>query len=328
VKIPKTHLRRIVVAAVFGGNKLAKVGMSIMHIRGKMDGILLVLAKKGYFINYNLYSFNQGVALPNRRKSHSNNRKTAIVIQGPIDPELGITHYLNLIHHYRNFELCDLVILSTWRSAFTSVLEGELNSLNVTTVLNDLPQEKLKSNFAKQVITTNSGIEKAISQSATHILKIRTDQYFFSPNFLDEIYANYLAKSNQPNTDKLVALTTNSFANRIYSISDFLQFGSAETVAKYWRFPKGYNPDLKPEQTPESMLFSNFITNLEEVLEHTLADYHRLIAKYFILVEPDSLGYYWSKYTAQNNYWSYNADSQLEEFTLGKWLKIIDTYSD
>jgi hypothetical protein len=328
VKIPKTHLRRIAVAAIFGGNKLAKIGIPLMHIRGRMDGILLVLAKKGYFVNYNLYSFNQGVARPNRKKSQSSNRKTAIVIQGPVDPKLGINHYLNLIHHYRNIELCDLVVLSTWRSAFSSVLEGELSSFNIATVLNDLPQEGIKSNFAKQVLTTNSGIEKAISQSATHILKIRTDQYFFSPSFLDEIYANYLAKSNQPNSDKLVVLTTNSFTNRIYSISDFLQFGSAEAVAKYWRFPKGYNPDLKPEQIPESMLFTNFITNQDEVPENTIADYHRLLAKYFILVEPNSLGYYWSKYTSQNNFYWNNMDSQLEEFTLGKWLKIIDAHRD
>ncbi len=224
---------------------------------------------------------------------------------------------------------CDFIIVSTWKSDFTQQFKVMVENSRVKVVLNeDLIIDLGTNNVNKQIISTKSGIDLAIAESSTHILKLRSDQVLFSANFMDEILSHYFSKYNQPCEQKLLALTNNSFVNRIYSISDFCQFGTAEMVRSYWdtNFQSEKNSEI--DFVPEAFLFANFLTKQGHSPNYTLTDYYKYIAKYIILIEPWSLGYYWSKYTFQVNYWVTRPETVLEEFTYAKWVKIVDSFRD
>ncbi len=160
----------------------------------------------------------------------------AIVVQGPVIAERDFT--LETLCRYRWIYPSSPIILSTWEEDVTDELRWFASSINVLVLENKMPQDRGMVNIKLQLKNSLAGIEEAESfEGVRYVLKIRSDQRIFMPDFI-----TYMR-----NMQKTFSVASDSLSERViffggqqssavcpFELCDFMAFGSIEDVKRLY----------------------------------------------------------------------------------------------
>lgn len=242
----------------------------------------------------------------------------SIVIQGPINEKAknlfrDIDRYFSLypgIH----------IVLSTWALPLDKKLDAELSAMQekYPETLHILRADQLGnsgiSNVNSQIYTTRKGLEFSKTLGSRFVIKSRTDQSLNNPKFLLKLERKYLHRCMETSQKPIVLSSKNSFLFRPYSFSDMLQFSDIDTLLSFWSLDFDSRSSLKDvpafpstladwskNRFAEVFLSSTYLESLGESLDFTLKHYHECLVKYFVIIDADSIGHYWTKYSIRTN---------------------------
>lgn len=303
---------------------------------------------------YCLMSFYPKAAADYKIKSTNINfEDTAIVIQGPLTLKDDFT--VNTIKLYKQYYTNINIIVSTWIDSDKDAIEI-LKKLNVSVVLNEYPEFSGYGNINYQLITSYSGVKKAKELGVKYILKTRTDQRFYNPCALSILRGIY-----RDDKIVMMGAIANSYYSRCFFVSDFMAFGSSENMISLYDCNLIIRERKKTlESNKKTKRFQDFIklVNQAEIncdidipfeyddshIQYECAEiyiayqyfckknnpdnfsstkeaYDDFLKKQVIIVDADSLGFYWFKYDHQvlRQTW-FDRPGKLD---MGKWYSIL-----
>lgn len=264
----------------------------------------------------------------------------AVVLQGPVMKAFDFT--IETAKFYRNMWDSMQIVVSTWDTEVCAHLRA-LESQGITVVTAPLPEFSGPSNANYQAVSANVGVLAAKELGATHVLKSRTDQRIYNPAsidlMLDLISAFPLAQeASGSQKERVITISLNTFAKRLYGVTDMMQFGLIDDVLQYWngkgvplRSSGGVNGFASnaydfASDSPETYFCSSFLENTGWALSWTLDDSLSAMAKRFLVVDSAQVELFWPKYSRlENRYSRYVASSQFEELTFASWLRLWRT---
>ncbi len=283
------------------------------------------------------------------REMYSNNINTtsiykidkpfAIIVQGAILVENSFTY--DSIKLYQKMYTNSKIILSTWIDESDENL-GPFRELGIEIILNYKPTVSDGTNINLQILSSKSGIGRAMELGCKYVLKSRTDQRMYNPNIFAYLISlqKTFPSSVKGQDNRLIFISMNSFKYRLYSISDMFMFGTIEEMFKYWdvKYKDIYNPsvtknlsikDWSSERFNEVYLFTEYLIKYNHTLKWTLEDYWDCCKDYITIVDDKVIDLYWHKYKRFSEYKNktYDYASNAEEMLFNDWLtiNIIDT---
>lgn len=272
------------------------------------------------------------------------NSQIGILLQGPISVNEDKGEFLyETIKIYKKIFSDATIVLSTWE--LNSKTFERFKQLNIKIIQNKEPNDlRFGSvrNIDRQILTTNSGLKYLKEKNILYSLKTRTDWRIYKPHshyFLKNIVQTFPSESNLMNGRIIMtSMMTSKF--KIYGIADTLQFGYTSDLLKFWdselfldglkRLSLGEYPSVI-NFTPiisDVFLCSRYLAKINHNLLWTLEDWWTCLAKYFCVVDADSLDLLWTKYEdwfyEKRYYRSYDCNSpRTLEFS--DWINL---YSD
>jgi hypothetical protein len=242
----------------------------------------------------------------------------AIVIQGPLNKKSkdlfeSIERYFSL---YPGIQ----IVLSTWSFSGNRKVEIVLKNTKEKhpRTFHILESAQISnsgiSNINSQIHTTYAGLQLCRTLGVRYVLKTRTDQSLNDPKFLLKLERAYRNRLEDIGRKPIILSSKNSFLFRPYSLSDMLQFSDLDTLLFFWGIdfdsreslgdllttPKTLS-EWSKHRLAEVYLICNYLEAKGEVLDFTLKHYHECLIKYFAIVDSDSLGHYWAKYSIRTN---------------------------
>ena len=159
---------------------------------------------------------------------------TAIVMQGPLRHEDDFT--LETVRRYpTNFPNAPIIV-STWddeRGEATAALK----SAGAHVVTHRPPEERGVQNSNLQMWSAAKGVATADDLGAAFVLRTRTDQRLYSERLLGVLHAtveNFPLEDEQGSqSQRMVGLSFNTFAYRMYGLSDMYTYGATEDLLSY-----------------------------------------------------------------------------------------------
>lgn len=266
--------------------------------------------------------------------------KTAIILQGPVIKEFAFTE--ETIRLYRKHFPDDPVILSTWENEGDGIvrLGGEVG---VHIVTNKVPSYSGQSNINLQIVSSRSGVEKAMELGAEYILKTRTDQRIYAPDvlhFLFNMTEVFPARGgNGTQKKRIVGVNLNTFRYRMYGLSDMVIYGHVDDMNRFWRAPldnRVFSEEFAESRGKSLRIFANwrvcevylateFLREVGHALEWTLGDSWKAFSDHFCVVDKEQLDLFWLKYNRLEyrsiNYDEFNAKQEL---TFRDWLNVYN----
>jgi hypothetical protein len=266
---------------------------------------------KSNYINYKIinHKYSEFISVKNFQNQLSN-KKIAIVIQGEIIEEDNFT--INTILMYKKFFKECNIILSTWKISEKNLYDLKKNKIFV--LVNELPLNRGISNINLQIISSINGIQIAKKNGSNYVLKTRTDQRIYNANTFDYLFSLLdlfpLNKSQSVST-RLVGISLNTFKYRLYGLSDMFIFGHITDMENYWsapldeREPNTSNLSKRGKtwrefsewRVCEVYLFTSYMAKLKITIDFTLENYLNFLGDYFIIIDSESVGLFWRKYT-------------------------------
>lgn len=167
--------------------------------------------------------------------------KTFIILQGPIMVKGNFT--IETILMYKKTMPQAHIVVSTWDDADADVI-SRIKEMEVTVLLNRVPDKSGMGNINYQVKSTNAGLKYAKDNGAEYVLKTRTDQRLERPFLLEYLFSlleqfplgsgfEYL---NQSSRIVVGQGTTSATMFIPYFISDFYYFGSTDDIVHYFDY--------------------------------------------------------------------------------------------
>jgi len=259
-----------------------------------------------------------------------------IVIQGPILKENDFT--LETIKNYKKtFNNPNLkIILSTWNEEDLEYI-NEFKKLDIEVITSEMPLKKGLLNLNCQIKSTQEGVKRAKILGCEYILKTRTDQRFYATNiieFLLNVLKTFPIGSEGVNQkERLVVLSFNTFKYRIYGISDMFLFGHIDDVERYWSLDYCDKEELTRAEkldhikthlyrTPETHIIKEYLKKIGHPPKLTLEDSLDVYAKYFCMVDKETVELFWPKYTNADRRWESFEYSEMEELKFREWLNL------
>ncbi len=279
-----------------------------------------------------LPAFSENYALQSDRYFSA---KTAVIMQGPLYTDYDFT-YETLLIYMKTFLSNNanvVIILSTWNTENAGQI-AKIKKLGVDVVLS-APVAGGAANINKQVITTKNGLQRAKELGCKYVLKTRTDQRLYAPNIIEFLFN--VSRQFPLDTDvtelkeRLIALSFNSFKNRLYGVSDMFLFGRIEDVMRYWDIPEdAYTPDTNGKsrfdifksECVETFICRRFLESLNIKTSDNIADTYKAYAKYFCFIDKETVEMYWPKYSNLNSRWESFENPALEEIKFRDWLNL------
>ncbi len=257
----------------------------------------------------------------------------AIVMQGQIKLQNDFT-YETLKLYKKTFKDCPL-ILSTWKTEDQKAIE-KIKSLGVDVILNDDPSVKDFANINRQIFSTQQGLSFAKTKCVDYVIKTRTDQRLYEtniPEYLFNVLKTFPAYDGNVQKSRLITISFNTFKYRLYDINDMFLFGHIDEVIKFWscefetrtEIPKFDNLLEYCKWRPSEIYFTTeYLKKLGYKYDWTLKDSWNAYARYFCVIDSESVGFYWPKYFNFTNYWRnfLGANPELEELTFKEWLNL------
>lgn len=277
----------------------------------------------------------------------------AVVIQGPLISKDDFT--INTIKMYKQYYNNIKIIISTWIDSDKDLVE-RIKKMDISIILNEYPQYHGFGNINYQITTSFAGTEKAKELGVKYVLKTRTDQRFYNPCALSLLKGVY-----QNGRIIMLGGIANSFYSRPFYISDFMAYGSIEELLLLYncKFDTEENNKIN-NKSKEMIRFKKYISyvNQAEVnctieippeyndshIRYKCAEillayqyyckkndperflsakeaYDDFLKNQVIIIDADSLGFYWLKYDHQvsRQTW-FDRLGKLDE---GKWHSIL-----
>lgn len=161
---------------------------------------------------------------------------TAIVMQGPIEYTYDFT--LETLYRYREIYPDAIIILSTWKSEITEEFRWRAESIGIIILETNMPEDRGAFNVKLQLLGSYTGISLASEiEGIRYVLKTRTDQRIFLPDFLT--YMKNLLKmykvQSEELTERIIFLGGyQSSCTCPFEICDFMAFGAVEDIKKIY----------------------------------------------------------------------------------------------
>ncbi len=318
-------------------NKIFKLKTKIKFCKKALEQCIYarnvpLLFRKDFYCFRKLPAFSESYALESDRYY---SEKTAVIMQGPLMADYDFT-YETLLIYLKTFLSNNanvIIILSTWENENPSLL-ARIKELGIEVVLSE-PVEGGVANLNKQIVTTQKGLQKAKELGCKYVLKTRTDQRFYAPNiieFLFNISKQFpLDKEVKKLKERLIALSFNSFKNRLYGVSDMFLFGRIEDVMQYWDIPENaYTPatqgkspfEVFKSECVETFICRHFFESLNVQTSDNIEDTYNAYAKYFCFIDKETVEMFWPKYSNMNSRWEPFENPALEEIKFRDWLNL------
>jgi len=257
-------------------------------------------------------------------------KKIFIVIQGGIRYEDDFT--VESIKLYQKLYPGAQIVLSTWDYEKSEVLQ-QIKELGVDVILSSLPQNSGHGSLNYQRNSTLNGVKYAIEQGAEYILKLRTDQRIYAEEcitYMLKLLKLYPVRI-QVDAGRLVVCSNGCFKNRLYNVSDMLVFGKALDVLRYYSFPidtrtcddilEGEDSIEYSKKRPgEIYISTNYIESLGFKLKWTKEDSEFYFRELFIVVDAETLDWYWPKYTEMEYRWRNYGNRKHYQYTFKDWF--------
>lgn len=268
----------------------------------------------------------------------SHDERLAIVIQGPLISDYNYTY--RTAEAYRTWFPTSPIIFSTWDDQDAAGLEAIRKlGCNVHASQSDLfppgsEAERGQANVNKQMHTAHSGLLLAKDLGAQFALKTRSDQRICNPHAVRALPGLMEVFDVGPGVNQLgriVVSSLNTFALRMYGVSDMFTFGFLGDLIEYWDGTLDPRATVSPEGTlrqyarqriAEVFFASNFLERKGEVLEWSLAHYWSQLSRRFLVVDSGFIDQHWPKYTDIENRWASRNDPKFAEVTFATWIAI------
>ncbi len=261
--------------------------------------------------------------------------KTAIVVQGPVLSKHDFT-FETLLFYKKVFQQNNLdirLIFSTWHDETPAVLE-RIRALGIEVVLSDSCPNGA-NNLNRQIVTTRAGLLRAKELGCEYVLKTRADQRIYAPNLLTFLFNLQkifpLDKTVRKLRQRLIALSFNSFKYRLYGVSDMFLFGHIDDVLAYWDIPLNlYCPqhegksaeEIFKNESPETFICRRFLRRIGFNPTDSQEDTDLCYARFFCLIDKESIDLYWPKYTNAERRWEKFEPYVMEEMSFRDWLNL------
>lgn len=263
-------------------------------------------------------------------KKELESKKIGIILQGPYIKKNNFTR--ETLKRYRKSFPKSILILSTW-----SVPDSDkyfLKNIDIEIIINKKPEYFGIANVNLQIVSTKAGIQMAKKIGVEYVLKSRTDQRIYNPNFLNHLIclldAFPISHSFQQYF-RLVACSLNTFKLRMYGISDMFLFGHIHDMNLYWNVPldnRKLDESIKLNtwkshsnaQLSEVFFCTNYLRSLDREVEFTLEKSLKAIEEHFVIVDQNAIDLFWHKYTYDEDRYLHGMyNSQL---TFNDWLML------
>ena len=258
---------------------------------------------------------------------------TAIVMQGPLRHEHDFT-YETVLRYRTNFPNAPIIV-STWDSE-AGRATAALEAAGAHVVTHQPPKTRGVKNSNLQMLSAANGVAVAADLGASFVLKTRTDQRLYSERLLGLLHATLeafpLEAERGSQFRRLVGLSLNTFAYRMYGMSDMFTFGAIEDVSRYWdgtldarEFGESVEATTHREfaelQVCEVRYCSDFLKRTGWSLEWTLEDSWKAFACRFAVLDAAAVDLYWPKYSNKEERWrSYEGDPRFLEVDFAMWM--------
>jgi len=259
-----------------------------------------------------------------------------IVMQGPLLSDNNYT--LNTLTQYRKWFPESPVIFSTWNDQNPETLD-KIRGLGCDVLVSDTQEFEVhsaNSNFNRQLHSSHLGIAQAARLGVKFAVKTRSDQRIYNPHSLEslqELLRKFELRNAVNQNARIAVSSLNTFALRLYGVSDMFTFGQIDDLLVYWNGrldlrkvsnSGGFSRSYATNRNMEVFLATNFLENCGDSLEWTLADYWDSLARRFLVVDSNYLDLHWPKYRPIENRWSWNNDKRSAEVSFAMWLGMLN----
>lgn len=265
--------------------------------------------KNNISIKYITEEYHKEVQIKNF-KLDNDNEKIAILFQGPVQND----YIIDSINYYKNSFPKDVIVVSTWINQNQEIIK-KIRDLGVIILENIPPQNNGFLNLNLQIYSTFAGV-KYIKENldVKYLLRTRTDQCLQQENlrnFLLSLIDKFPCDAlNQNNRIITLQIYTNKYIP--FHISDMFQFGDLDDLFKYWDVPLS-NADITPigwEEISKNVMIKdevkydyseiyltkNYLNKIcESEVPNNIYDYYLALASRFIVLNPDMIGFNWTK---------------------------------
>jgi hypothetical protein len=257
------------------------------------------------------------------------------VLQGPIIDWEDFT--IESVRRYRtNFPYAPIIV-STWDDEPPDTITDIRNKFEAIVVTQRRPENPGISNTNLQVASSALGVDAARRAGASYVLKSRTDQRHYSEHLLRVLHSSLSAfplKTDAGTQERrVVGLSLNSFAHRLYGLSDMFTFGTLGDMSRYWDGAQDSRPpeiirfstlrEFAEQRVCEVRFFSRFLEATEWNLGWTLKDYWSAVAKRLVVLDANAVDLLWPKYSVREERWTkYSGKPWFRELNFSLWLEL------
>jgi hypothetical protein len=231
------------------------------------------------------------------------------------------------------------VILSTWTTEDISKLEDFIETRlleRLTVIQSVLPSHCGMLNINYQITSSRIGIEKAKEIGCEYSIKVRTDQMIFSSLALRRLHTFFDQYSDGPQGKRIFAVSLNTFAFRLYGVSDMFQFGKTKDLLNFWSAPLDTRISLDFSPGADRTFRGDAEQNLAEV--YLVTHYMRIkkivpqfefrqslevFRDLFCIIDTKSIELIWKRHSNMGNKWLTGTfPSRYQEITFPDWLEL------
>lgn len=288
-----------------------------------LDKFFQLLDSQGKsFLSYSIFSIK-----PSRERNEIialDYSDTAIIMQGQVNRKNKkfVWTLRNYLNNYRNVE----VIVSTWQGEDEAEAKRQISKLSneekarVILVASVVPTNSGIANVNLQIVSTLEGLKIASGLNKKFVLKSRTDQGIFRHDAIQILRLNWSIhnKESQEN-ERIVIGSRNTFLFRYFSYSDMLQYGTREALLRFWdteldsrlindngNEEAATAREWSEKNLAEVFLVRGYLARMQIANNFTFESHLKALMKCFIVVDSETLGFLWSKYSYNYSPWRRN----------------------
>lgn len=256
----------------------------------------------------------------------------AIVMQGGLVTDYDFT--LETLRLYKRYYPGALLILSTWEGEDEKTICAIRNE-GIEVLLNQKPSHAGPRNINMQIASSVAGIRLATEKSKKYTLKTRTDMRLYNHimlRFFSRALLRFpFAEKNLKQKGRLLNVFGSPY--KWYFSADILVFGYTEDVFLFFDAPfvaDAVDTLVFGVRTvpfvPEQYFFTEFLKRIGYQLQYTGLDSLSVQAKHLVVLDAESLDWYWYKYDRHLEYrhLTYRRRKRMGGFP--EWFMLCDQY--
>ena len=292
--------------------------------------ISVIENKSNFFITFNMRP-KYANKYPVFNDIYKNNFSVGIVITGLIEEKNDFL--INSILIYKKIFKNPCIIVSTWEIK-NKKTKLRLEEEKVIIIENEKPKLEgiLRINY--QTTHASIGLKKLKEFDIQYAIKIRGDQRINSTNALDYLFFIYKKYNHQNEKfSSIVTISLDTFLFRPYSLCDMFHFGKVDDLIKYWDIQDDRKNILSMEITKSIRKFSeeeicevflcrNYLKKVGFAPDISISTYLEAIKKYFIIIDSESLDYFWMKYQRKEYFYRNYFAPNSKQINFSDWLSI------